>query len=852
MESKQYSGLTQEQVLERIAAGEVNGEQDIHTKSYGQILRDNLFTLFNLINVILLVCILLTGSLKNALFFLVVIWNFLIGSFQEIRAKKTIDKLTLLSAPKAYVLRDGEVREMQVRDIVLGDIMELKSGHQVCADAVVLDGSCQVNENLITGESTPVLKKEGDHLLSGSFLISGKVLAEVEHVGDDNYAAQITRNAKCYKKPDSVIMKSVTSIVKVLAIAMIPLAGLQVWNNFFRFPSGFSEDMIRTVASVSAMIPGGLILLVSIVLAVSVVRLSAHKTLVQDLYCVENLARVDMLLLDKTGTITEGKLTVEEVVDLADGEDDGGACADDSPGTFTDDEKKTIGDKRRSYEVHDILKYYMEVCEDENTTAIAVRSFTESYDYTDISLHNLFEKHPHSIPFSSERKWSMVEMGNRQLVLGAPENILKEKPVNLQSRINKYGEEGKRVVLLAMSGKLSDVDPENDSIIQRDEVQNTAGEDSSGSQDYQLPTGLQPMALIIIGDQVRKEAPATFDYFEQEGVSIKVVTGDSPVTASRIAEEAGLENADNWIDASEIKDEASMNALADKYTIFGRVTPDQKCQIVKALQEKGHTVAMIGDGANDVLALKEADCSVAMQNGSDAARNIANMVLLDSDFSSLPLVVKEGRKSINNLQRSSALYLTKTVYSFIFSIFFIFTAILLYPFENIQITLIGAITIGIPSFFLALEPNSTRIQNRFLWNVFKLAVPSGVLEAGALITLLYYLRSHFMIQDAEMSSAAVYLMLIIGILVIFNISGRLNVWKLLLILGLTAAAAGAVLVLPGLFSLNSVTWSIWKVILVISAVFFGTHFLICRVVLPCIEHHSVKRFFAAKNRCDRI
>ena len=686
MDEKLTRGLSADEVWQRIETGQVNGEQQVRTKTYGKIVRDNLFTLFNLINVILLVCILLTGSYKNALFFLVVIWNFLIGTIQDIRAKKTIDKLSLLSAPKVFALRDGKVEQIQVQDIVLGEVMQLRSGFQICADAVVLDGNCQVNESLITGESTPIRKRAGDHLLSGSFLISGEVLAEAEHVGSDNYVNQITESAGYYKKPDSVIMRSVTRIVQVLAIAMIPLAALQVWNNFFRMSEGFSADMVRTVATISSMIPGGLVLLVSVVLAVSVVRLSVHKTLVQDLYCVENLARVDTILLDKTGTITEGVLKVENVEPFA---------------PFTHEQ------------VQKMLKQYIEITHDDNSTATAIRQFaasfaasfsasdedTDSKDHLNaaagghlpaqpenlrtIPTNNTFGSNTESntaaarpgdlrsIPFSSDRKWGLVQTDDQVLILGAPEFIMKsQRPSQehlpgqmseMHRMVEQYSEEGKRVVLLAVSGANSIIEEPDDG-------------------DYQLPDAIEPVALVIIADQIRKEAPETFAYFKEEQVSIKVITGDSPVTASKVAVEAGLENGEKWLDASAVTDDARIEEAIGSTTVFGRVTPQQKCLIVKSLQAKGHTVAMIGDGANDVLALKEADCSVAMQNGSDAARNVANMVLLDSNFASLPLVVAEGRKSINNLQRSAALYLTKTTYSFIFSIFFLFVVGLYYPF----------------------------------------------------------------------------------------------------------------------------------------------------------------------------
>ena len=803
---KLNTGLTTAQVLEKKAQGQENGDPDIRTRSYRRILKDNLFTLFNLVNIILLVCILISGSYKNALFFLVVIWNFLIGTIQEIRAKKTIEKLSLLSAPKAYVLRDGAVQEIPVGEIVLGDIMQLKTGNQVCADAVVLEGTCQVNESLITGENDLILKQKGDHLISGSYLVSGHVMAETEHVGDDNYINQITRGAKYYKKPDSVIMRSVRSIVRTVAVFLIPLAALLVWNNFFRVEQDFQTAMVKTVAAVSSMIPGGLVLLVSIVLAVSVVRLSVHHTLVQDLYCVENLARVDTLLLDKTGTITEGIMTVENLVLLPDA----------GPSCEGYDRETIIA----------LLKTYFELTADDNATASAVK------EYLDTAFPGILpdqgisdDKNVISVPFSSERKWSMAGIpGKTLLFLGAPEILLKGSAQEALHTAALYTEQGKRVVLFAVSKEGSG-----------------AGKELSQSLTQTLPSDIFPLALLVLSDRIRLQAPDTFRYFEQEGVAIKVISGDSPITVSRVAQEAGLCNADRMIDASSLNSYEEIYDAVQEYTVFGRVSPDQKHQFVKALKEQGHVVAMTGDGVNDVLALKEADCSVAMQSGSDAARSIANIVLLENDFSSLPLVLAEGRKSINNLQRSAGLYLTKTVYSFLFAVLFLLMSSLVYPFENIQITLIGAVTIGIPSFFLALEPRAERVRKHFLFNVFRIAVPTGIMEAAALLAMLSVLEKRLSLNAAEFSCAATYLMMLMGIIAVFHLCGTMRLWKVLLVVLLAAAAAGAALLFPGLFSLVNLPGDVWKIILITAGVFFMLHGLIFRILIPVYDKRSEKK-----------
>lgn len=804
--SKIKTGLTTEQINEKISQGLVNGEVNIRTKTYKQIILDNLLSLFNLINVILLVCIILSGSLKNALFFLVVIWNFAIGSFQEIRAKKTIDKLSIMTAPKAYALRNGDITEIQVKDIVLGEIMRLQAGSKICADAVIIDGQCQVNESLLTGESEPISKCAGDHILSGSFVVSGQVMAEVEHVGIDNYVNKITADAKYYKKPESVIMKSVNTIVKVITICIIPLAALVIWNNFFRNSLDFSSAMIKTVAAISSMIPGGLVLLVSIVLAVSVVRLSRHKTLVQDLYCVENLARVDMLLLDKTGTITEGKMRVEEIISLQN------ECTD----------------------VMEQLHFFAAAIKDENPTITAIRNYFSEIDCRDSSEKKLFNRNKKSnsdadrstgaynihdnlisaIPFSSDRKWSLVSIeGMGSYILGAPERILGEQIKRLQDNIRKYTKQGKRVVLFAHSDE---------------NIENADG------QDQLLPSDIQSLLLIVIGDKVRASARSVFASFRKEGVGIKVISGDNPQTVSTIAEEAGLVGSDKWIDASTLKTDEDIAKAVNKYNIFGRVTPNQKRRFVKVLQGAGHTVAMTGDGANDVLALKEADCSIAMQSGADAARNVANLVLLDSDFSSLPLVVAEGRKSINNLQRSAALYLTKTTYAFIFSFIFMLFSRIAYPFENIQVTLIGAVTIGIPSFLLALEPDVRRISGSFLRNVFTSAIPVGILEAVTLAIAVAALKNMTHADGSQLSAAATYLMLILGICTVFNICGRINIWKIGLVVFITVVAFLTVLLFPKLFSIVLITGQMVKIILLAAVIFFVIEFILLRIVIPGI------------------
>ena len=787
LEKKLHIGLTSEEVRQLTEQGLVNGDLDVKTKTYKQIIKDNLFTLFNLVNTILAVCIAIVGSWKNGLFFLVVIWNFLTGVVQEIRAKKTIDKLSLLSAPKAHVLRDGKIHDIQVKDILLGDIMQLRNGNQVCADCVVLDGECQVNESLITGESTPIDKKAGDHLLSGSYVISGKVMTEVEHIGADNYVTQITLGAKYYKKPTSVIMKSVKMIVRVIAIAIVPLAGLFVWNNFFRVEQSFTDAMVKTVAAISAMIPGGMVLLVSIALAVSVIRLSVHHTLVQDLYCVENLARVDVLCLDKTGTITEGTMSVEELVPLQ-GQD-----------------KEALAEE---------LKEFVLLMDDENTTLDSIRGyFNIQEEDRGPSDQNL------TIPFSSDKKWSLLYVpGQGSFILGAPEFVIPDRVDQYEKHVEHYMNQAKRCVMFARSYHMPRTED---------------GEESLHGK--MLPDQIEPAGYIVIGDKVRSDAKEILEYFQKEDVTLKVISGDDPVTVSMVAKEAGLPGADRYIDATELKTEADIDQAVEEVTIFGRVTPYQKLEIVKALKAHGHTVAMTGDGANDVLALKEADCSIAMQSGSDAARCVANMVLVDSNFASLPVVLAEGRKSINNLQRSSSLYLTKTTYAFILTILFVFLTTVSYPFENIQVTLIGSTAIGLPSFFLALEPNSERIKGSFLKNVFRIAIPSGVLMFFAIITSTLYSSQVLGASQAQTSTVATYTALAVGLISVFGISGKMTRWKTCMLIGLVLEGLALILLFPKLFSLVPLTTPMWILWAIVSAVFFVIHASLFRLILPKIE-----------------
>lgn len=669
----EVAGLTEDEVAERIGQGLVNGDSTIKTKSYGNILFTNIFTYFNFIFLIIAIILgVFTGfddeGIGNYGFVILVIGNALVGIIQEISAKRTMDKLSLISAPKVTVIRDKQQKVIAVKEIVMDDIMVLSSGCQVTADGVVTGGSIEVNESLITGEPDAILKHPGDEIMSGSFVVSGKATAKVIHIGLENFATKISAGAKYFKKPTSEIKISLAKIIRIMSYGIIPLGITLFCVKYFvhspdQNPTVLDETVTSVMGTLVGLIPSGLVALSSAVFCLSVIRLARHKTLAQDMYCVETLARVDVLCLDKTGTITEGSMEVHDI-------------------------KVENGDDNLFKQN---LKNIMTALSDENATANAVRDFVsnyeKSYDATDI------------VPFSSDRKWSGAAFGGRAYVMGAPEFVFPEAGDETEIVTNEMASEGYRVLVVA-----------------------SADGDFDGQK---LPNNLQVEGYIFIADKIRKEAPDTLRYFKEQGVTVKIISGDNPVTVRAVAKRAGLEDCENIIDMSTLKTDEEVAEAADKYSIFGRVLPDQKLTLIKSLKKSGHTVAMTGDGVNDVLALKEADCSVAMASGSDAAKNVSSLVLLDSNFASMPRVVAEGRRSINNLERSASLFLVKTAYNFLIAMLFLLIPSVL-PFAPKHLTLLGGVTIGIPSTVLALEPNDKRVSGRFLPKVIVRTVPGVV------------------------------------------------------------------------------------------------------------------------------
>lgn len=701
------TGLTDEQVQNRIKDNLVNFDSSVPTKSIKQIIFDNFFTLFNFLNLFLGIAVFLVGSYKNMLFLGIMLINTAISTFQEIHSKRIVDKLAIMAQSKVRVIRNGTETEISINDLVLDDIVIFKTGNQVPTDCIILDGDVLSNESFITGEPDSITKNKGEMLLSGSYVVGGKCIAKVEHIGEENYTAQISSGAKYVKKVNSEIMNSLNKIIKWLTFAIIPIGGLLFWNQMSLPGTTMQDAVVQSVAAVIGMIPEGLILLTSTVLAVSIIRLSKSKVLVQELYCIETLARVDTLCLDKTGTLTEGRMEVSSLLPIN--------CEKDK--------------------LKNILANISKASDDENPTMQAIK------EYFGNSLTNTFEIN-NKVAFSSKTKWSGINFKNEgSYILGAPEFILKDNFKNYEDEIKKYSEDY-RVLLIAHS---------NEDFI-----------------DKNLPNTITPIGFILISDVIRKEASKTLSYFKDQDVDIKIISGDNPITVSKIAKQVGVQNAENYIDMSTLKTQEEIDKAATKYTIFGRVSPTQKKDLVIALQKNGKTVAMTGDGVNDVLALKTADCSIAMANGSDATKNVSQLILLDSNFASMPKVVAEGRRTINNIERSASLFLVKTIYSSVLALLFLFLS-QGYPFEPIHLSLISVVTIGIPSFMLALEPNKERIHGNFLKNIISKAIPTALTTIISILVIAFALKLG-KIPESAYSSLCVIATGISGFLLLFTLS----------------------------------------------------------------------------------
>ena len=789
------TGLTNEQVQERIAEGKVNVNENPNTRTYKQIILENTLTFFNFLNIALLVLVLFVRSYKNSMFMGIILINTVIGIIQEIRAKKTIDKLAILTESKTVVLREGKKWSISTEKLVLDDLIFLKTGDQVPADVKVLEGTVEVNESLLTGESDNLSKSQGDELFSGSFVTSGEACCQVIHVGKDNYASQITSEAKEFKCHNSELRNSLNAILKVISIIIVPLGAMLFYKQYMIVGDTLKDSVVNMVAAVLGMIPEGLVLLTSVALTLGSMVLATKKTLVQELYCIETLARVDTLCLDKTGTITEGTMKVEDVqlydtaqttvvqhtakFDPETGEPVQNVSALKPEVTVSAEKEngqiqetvnsETVSQEERQklQEIDHIMGNMMSVLHDQNATADALRKRFPSRN--DLKLI-------HAIPFSSDRKYSGAAFeGRGTYLMGAAQFLFPEGNEELLEHCSSYAQEGYRILVLAHS------------------EQETKG--------TERPTGLEPLGLFLITDVIREEAPDTLAFFDSQGVDLKVISGDDPVTVSAIAKKAGLKNANHYIDATTIKTPEEMQRAVAECSVFGRVTPQQKKQMVQALQSQKHTVAMTGDGVNDVLALKEADCSIAMAAGSDAAKNIANVVLLDSNFGAMPHIVNQGRRVVNNIRSAASMFLIKTIFSVLLSLITIFFGDA-YPFEPIQMSLISACAVGIPTFLLTQENNYNKIDHTFLRHVFMNAFPAAVTITGCVFTIMLVCQDVYH-SNVMLNTACV---LVTGwnyMSALRTVYSPLNTYRKVIIYGMQFAFFISAVVLQDLLTLGS-------------------------------------------------
>lgn len=738
-------GLNSDQVNEYFENGWSNEPVEPPSKTVPEIIKSNLFTYFNLVFAVLAALLILAGSFRNLTFLPVILANLFIGIIQEIRAKNTLDKLSVLNAPKALVVREGRQFSIPAEELVLDDIVIFKAGNQICADAIVVDGEVSVNESLLTGESDEISKKPGDELMSGSFIVSGECYARLDKVGEDSYISKLTLEAKAMNSEEqSEMIRVLDKLVGVVGILIIPIGLLLFGQQFFFSGASFSKSITSMVAAVIGMIPEGLYLLASVALVVSVMRLASKKVLVHDMKCIETLARVNVLCVDKTGTITENTMEVNGEIPM-----DG-------------------YDSQSMAPLKQIISDFASAMSSDNITMKAMKDyFNKPSGRKAVSVS----------PFSSQFKYSGAAFEDGSYVLGAPEFVLREDYDNYREQIEHYSSEGYRVLVFGIY---------------------------DGVIDGKALTGkVTPLGLVFLSNPIRKEAPETFKYFENQGVEIKVISGDNPVTVSQVALQAGIANADNYIDASTLTTDEAIEDAVLRYTVFGRVTPDQKRKFVRALKKAGRTVAMTGDGVNDVLALKDADCSVAMASGSDAAAQASQLVLLDSNFACMPSVVMEGRRVVNNIERSASLFLVKNIFSFLLSLFSV-CFMINYPLEPSQISLISMFTIGVPAFFLALQPNKNIIQGHFLSNVLIKALPAGItdfLVVGALVVF----GQGFEVGETDISTACTMLLAIVGFVILYNISKPMNALRWCVWGGCIVGLLGCSIYLGDLFAMRGMS-----------------------------------------------
>ncbi|WP_265632057.1 cation-translocating P-type ATPase [Enterococcus hirae] len=737
-------GLTDEQVAERVHAQATNETIDPSFKTNKQIVLQNIFTYFNLIFIVLAVLLCLVSSYKNLTFLPVILANTGIAIYQEIRSKKILDNLSVLNAAKVTVVRNGAANKIDMEELVLDDVILLETGQQIPADGYVLDGKLQVNEALLTGEADEIVKEVDDYLMSGSFVVSGKAYVRLDKVGYDSYISQLTAKAKKMGGGEqSEMIASLNKLIKWIGIIIIPIGITLFSQSYFFNGNTIKESVVAMEAALIGMIPEGLYLLTTIALAMSAARLAKQRVLLHDMKSIETLARVNVLCVDKTGTITENQMSVQKLV-IA----------------------KNEQAEEQATRIQELISDYAKAMANDNATMQAIKTyFNKPTDQEPLSI----------LPFSSVQKFSSVTFADGVYVLGAPEMVLRERFETVKNEFNQYADQGYRVLVFgSYQGILSEA---------------------------LLEAEVIPLAYLLIANPIRKEAPDTFAYFKEQGVAIKVISGDNPQTVSTVALQAGIANADQYIDVSQLAEEDYLSAV-EKYTVFGRVKPEQKMQFVQLLKQK-NTVAMTGDGVNDILAMKEADCSIAMASGNEATIQAAQVALLDSDFSRMPEIVAEGRRLVNNIERSASLFLVKNIFSFLLSVFSVLFA-LTYPLEPSQITLISLFTIGLPSFLLALEENKNRIEGKFIVNVLEKAIPGGLTDMTVVGTLVVGgVILH--LNKTDVSTASTMLLTAVGFLVLYKICHPLNQFRGRIILFCAAGILFSVVFLHKLFSISAIS-----------------------------------------------
>lgn len=752
-------GLSAREVAERQARGESGNDTGSITKTKVQIFKENILTLFNLLNFLIVALLFIVGAYSNMAFIVIIIINIAIGIGQELKAKKLVDELSVLNRPKVKVLRDGQAVVIETRDVVKDDVMLLESGQQICNDGIVLDGTAEINESLLTGESDPVIKAVGSKLYSGSFVISGKCYAKVTHVGRENYAVKLTEEAKKAKRISSELLGSMTRVTRLTSFLIIPL-GILLFLEAILFRQVLPADaVVSSAAALLGMLPKGLVLLIAVSLSTGVIRLAKMKILVQNIYSLETLAHVDILCLDKTGTITDGKMTVKEVLPLTD-----------------------ISDQ----ELLPLVQSYLAASDDNNATFQALQKH--------FGVSGVYEP-GHKIPFSSLRKWGSVSFRAGTVFVGAAEKMIDTLPESVEQQI----ENGSRAVVIAYYN----------SIWQNDQA---------------LPDGLRPLCAVILADNIRKNAATTLEYFRQEGVDVKVISGDHVKTVSMIAKQAGLKAWEKAVDLSAFGEEADYDRLCREYTVFARVTPKQKQLLVQALKRGGHQVAMTGDGVNDLLALREADCSIAIAEGSDASRQISQIVLLDSDFAHLPQVVLEGRKVIHNVTRTAGVFFIKTIYSLLLSVFCLLLNIP-FPFIPIQITLVDAFVEAYPSFLTIFESDTKRIRGSFLRTALMNAAPFALTITAGMVFIS--LTAPF---DTQQRQTVMYLLLmVVSMLSVIKSCMPFTKLRVFICVTMVIGAFGSLWILPGLFEVSALTADMLLYMLIALAVMSLLLLLLLRI-----------------------